>query len=246
LNGEQLKTEWLCCDVSLCNKIRYVKDVAMLKRKKMDPEEQERIKMVENQIMARGITNQYVLDAMREVPRHLFVSSIYRDTAYRDQPLPSWCGQTISQPYIVALMTELLDPKPTHKVLEIGTGTGYQTAILAKLAGEVFTMEIFPELHERAKKKLEELGYQHVHFILGNGFQGFPEAAPFDLIMVTAAAPFVPEALFEQLSKGGRMAIPVGRDYQELYLITKDEQGSLTQKPILPVVFVPMQSENRL
>lgn len=211
----------------------------------MNAEEQERFKMVENQIMARGIKNGLVLEALRKVPRHLFVSPIYRDTAYRDQPLPSWCGQTVSQPYIVALMTELLDPKPTQKALEIGTGTGYQTAVLAELVEKVYTMEIFPELHQRAKNKLEELGYTNVFCVLGNGYQGLAEYAPYDLIMVTAAPPFVPDALIEQLAIGGKMVIPVGREFQTLYLISKEGANHVIQKPILPVVFVPMQIETR-
>lgn len=211
----------------------------------MNVEEQERFKMVENQIMARGIKNGLVLEALRKVPRHLFVSPIYRDTAYRDQPLPSWSGQTVSQPYIVALMTELLDPKPTQKALEIGTGTGYQTAVLAELVEKVYTMEIFPELHQRAKNKLEELGYTNVFCVLGNGYQGLTEYAPYDLIMVTAAPPFVPDALIEQLAIGGKMVIPVGREFQTLYLISKEGANQVIQKPILPVVFVPMQIETR-
>ena len=211
----------------------------------MEPEATERLRMVAEQIEARGIKNKAVLRSIKKVPRHLFVPASYRQSAYRDQPLPSSCGQTISQPYIVALMTELLSPKKWHKALEVGTGTGYQTAILAELVKEIYTMEIYAELQKTAKANLEPFKYRNIHFTLGNGYQGYPEAAPYDLIMVTAAPPFIPEKLIEQLTEGGSMVIPVGRDRQELYLILKDKKGNMHQKTIIPVTFVTMQQEKR-
>jgi protein-L-isoaspartate(D-aspartate) O-methyltransferase len=211
----------------------------------MTNEDQERLRMVAEQIEARGINNKAVLQSIKKVPRHLFVPASYRQSAYRDQPLPSSCGQTISQPYIVALMTELLSPTKGQKVLEIGTGTGYQTAILAELVKEVYTMEIYADLQKTAKANLEPFNYRNIHFILGNGYQGYPEAAPYDLIMVTAAPPFIPEVLIDQLSIGGRLVIPVGRERQELYLITKETDESIRKNAILPVIFVTMQQEKR-
>ncbi len=211
----------------------------------MEPEATERLRMVAEQIEARGIKNKAVLQSIKKVPRHLFVSASYRQSAYRDQPLPSSCGQTISQPYIVALMTELLSPKKWHRVLEVGTGTGYQTAILAELVKEVYTMEIYADLQKTAKANLEPFNYRNIHFILGNGYQGYHEAAPYDLIMVTAAPPFIPEKLIEQLSEGGSMTIPVGKDRQELYLISKDKNSNIHQEAIIPVTFVTMQQEKK-
>jgi protein-L-isoaspartate(D-aspartate) O-methyltransferase len=209
----------------------------------MANEDIERLRMVAEQIEARGIRNQAVLQSIKKVPRHLFVPACYRHLAYRDQPLPSSCGQTISQPYIVALMTELLSPMKWHKVLEVGTGTGYQTAILAELVKEIYTLEIYAELQKTAITNLEPFGYTNIHFILGNGYNGYRQAAPYDLIMVTAAPPFIPETLIDQLSIGGRMAIPVGSGRQELYLITKETNGSILKNAILPVTFVTMQGK---
>ncbi|RMD59913.1 MAG: protein-L-isoaspartate(D-aspartate) O-methyltransferase [Nitrospirae bacterium] len=195
--------------------------------------------MVEEQIISRGIKDERVIKAMEETPRHLFVSPDLADRAYEDYPLPIGHGQTISQPYIVAIMTELLRLKGDEKVLEIGTGSGYQAAILSKLAKEVYTIEIIKDLAESAKERLRLLGYKNVHVIWGDGYKGLIEYAPFDCIIVTAAPPKIPEALIKQLKVGGRMVIPVGTFYQELVLIEKDEKG-IKKKSIIPVRFVPM------
>ncbi|HDQ03073.1 MAG TPA: protein-L-isoaspartate(D-aspartate) O-methyltransferase [Deltaproteobacteria bacterium] len=198
-----------------------------------------RERMVVRQIQARGITNHNVLQAMREVPRHKFVPASLRHQAYKDHPLPIGEGQTISQPYIVALMTEVIEPNEDMKVLEIGTGSGYQAAILAKLCKSVYTIEIVETLGQRAKKILEDL-YDNVHVKIGDGYQGWPDKAPFDAVIVTCAPTHVPQPLAEQLKEGGKMVIPVGRaGIQELVVLTK-KKGKLVKQDIIPVRFVPM------
>ncbi|HEX2444219.1 MAG TPA: protein-L-isoaspartate(D-aspartate) O-methyltransferase [Vicinamibacterales bacterium] len=204
-----------------------------------DPRRPARAKMIDEQIRARGVTNQAVLDAMRKVPRHRFVPAEFQGAAYDDSPLPIGQGQTISQPYIVAYMTEALGVRPGEKVLEIGTGSGYQAAVLAEIAGEVYTIEIVPELAERAKKTLAELGYKNVFVRVGNGYAGWPEKAPFPRIIVTAAPDDIPPALVEQLAPGGTMVLPVGTSFQEMTIVTKTTQG-IARKATIPVRFVPM------
>jgi protein-L-isoaspartate(D-aspartate) O-methyltransferase len=204
----------------------------------------ERYRMVETQIEARGIRDRRVLRALREVPRHLFVPEPWRARAYHDSPLPIGFEQTISQPYIVAFMTEALRVEPTHRVLEIGTGSGYQAAILGRLAKEVYSIEIIPDLAERARSTLAETGAANVEVRAGNGYLGWPERAPFDRIMVTAAPEEVPPALVEQLAMGGLMAIPVGRTVQELRILLRTATGLRTLRT-LPVRFVPMTGKPR-
>ncbi len=201
--------------------------------------EAERHAMVDQQLAARGIKDPRVLDAMRRVPRHLFVPGHERDYAYADSPLPIGHGQTISQPYIVAFMTEALDIQPQHHVLEVGTGSGYQAAILSMLAEEVYSIEIVPDLGERAQRTLAELGHKNVHVKVGNGYLGWPEHAPYDRIIVTAAPDSVPKALVDQLKVGGLIAIPVGIDPQDLQVSRRTPTG-LTILSTLPVRFVPM------
>jgi len=202
-------------------------------------ETEKRRLMVEQQIVTRGVKNESVLEAMRKVERHRFVPESIRPVAYRDEPQPIGKGQTISQPYIVALMTEILDPKPTDRVLEVGSGCGYQTAVLAEIVKHVYSLEIVPELAENARENLERLGYRNVTVRQGNGYEGWPGEAPFDKIMVTAAPPETPQALIAQLAPGGRMAIPVGIHYQVLYLLRKKET-EVKQEEVIPVRFVPM------
>ena len=199
----------------------------------------ERRRMVEEQIRARGVTTGSVLRAMEKVPRHAFVPEPLRDKAYADHPLPIGYDQTISQPAIVAYMTEAADVSKKEKVLEIGTGSGYQAAVLGEVAGEVYTIEIIPELAERSRRLLAELGYTNVHVRAGNGYLGWPEQAPFDAIVVTAAPDEVPQALIDQLAVGGRMVIPVGTTNQEMMIITKTRKG-VTRRKTIPVRFVPM------
>lgn len=199
-----------------------------------------REKMVAEQIEARGVKDRGVLEVMRKVERHRFVSPLVAHLAYADTPLPIGEGQTISQPYIVALMTELAQLKSTDRVLEIGTGSGYQAAILAELAKEVYTIDILPDLAKQATMLLKELGYKNIQVKSGDGYLGWPEFAPFDAIIVTCAPKDVPPALIEQLAEGGRLVIPVGDRYQELKLFTKTA-GKIAQKRIIPVVFVPMR-----
>jgi protein-L-isoaspartate(D-aspartate) O-methyltransferase len=203
-----------------------------------------RRRMVAEQMRARDIKDARVLEVMARVPRHRFVPDDVRDLAYADHPLPIGHGQTISQPYIVAFMTEALDVQTGHKVLEIGTGSGYQAAILGELAREVYTMEIVAPLAESARATLASLGYTNVHVRAGNGFAGWPEQAPFDRIMVTAAPDEVPPALVEQLKVGGMMAIPVGVGDQELRIMRRTAAGMETIKT-LPVRFVPMTGKTR-
>ncbi|MFQ6008531.1 MAG: protein-L-isoaspartate(D-aspartate) O-methyltransferase [Candidatus Zixiibacteriota bacterium] len=203
---------------------------------------QARRQMVRYQIQARGINDQRVLKAMNKVERHLFVPENYRDLAYYDQPLPIGEDQTISQPYIVAIMTELLHLDGDEKVLEIGTGSGYQAAILAEIAREVYTIEIVERLAKRAEKLLYELGYENITVKCGDGYIGWEEHAPFDAIIVTCAPPKVPQPLIEQLAEDGRMVVPVGTWWQELLLIEK-KNGKMTETSVLPVRFVPMTGE---
>ena len=203
------------------------------------PEAAARSRMVEQQLRARGIADSAVLEAMRRVPRHRFVPRPYRALAYADQPLPIGLDQTISQPYIVAYMTEAAEVSPGDRVLEIGTGSGYQAAILAELAREVFSVELLPELAARADSVLRELGYTNVRLRTGDGYAGWKEHAPFDAIVVTAAPDHVPPALIEQLAVNGRMIIPVGSGEQQMRVITKTERGLVDQRT-LPVRFEPL------
>jgi protein-L-isoaspartate(D-aspartate) O-methyltransferase len=195
--------------------------------------------MVDQQLRARDITSARVLDAMQKVPRHLFIPEAQRHDAYGDYPVPIGHGQTISQPYIVAFMTQALDVRPTDRVLEIGTGSGYQAAVLAELVKEVYTIEIVEPLAERAQATLSSLGYRNVHVRPGNGYLGWPEHAPFDRVIVTAAPDDVPPALVEQLKIDGIIAIPVGDIVQELRIMRKTAKGLETLET-LPVRFVPM------
>lgn len=199
----------------------------------------QREEMVRTQIKARGIKDEGTLSAMRKVKRHLFVPLMHRHLSYGDHPLPIGEDQTISQPYIVALMTELLELKGGERVLEIGTGSGYQAAILAELAKEVYTIEILELLAERSQELLKELGYENIKVKHADGFLGWPEYGPFDAIIVTCAPEEVPPALLQQLAEGGRLVIPVGTHWQELKQLKKIE-GKIVSKSIIPVRFVPM------
>ena len=198
--------------------------------------------MVQDQIIKRGIEDQRVLDVMKVVERHKFVPERYSESAYKDGPLPIGYGQTISQPFIVAFMTENLKLKSSHKVLEIGTGSGYQAAVLSELCDHVYTIEIVDALANEATERLEKLGFENITVRSGDGYKGWPEEAPFDRIMVTAAPEEIPELLIEQLAEGGIMVIPVGKQYeiQYLWVITKEVGGQIKKEKILPVRFVPM------
>ncbi len=202
--------------------------------------------MVAHQIAGRGVSDEEVLSAMRAVPRHHLVPESVRADAYEDTPLPIGWGQTISQPYIVALMTELLHVSRGMRVLEVGTGSGYQAAVLAEMGATVFTIEIVKPLAERAARDLLALGYTNVSVRAGDGYLGWPEEAPFDGIIVTAGATHVPQPLLDQLKPGGRMVIPVGEtgDVQELRLIEKTAEGSVVERDMLPVRFVPLTGEH--
>ena len=203
---------------------------------------QARELMVKSQIRDRGVRDPGVLEAMNSVQRHEFVPERYRDKAYGDHPLPIGHGQTISQPYIVAFMTELLELKPGDKVFELGTGSGYQAAVASLVAGSVYTMEIYRELAEPARERLRSLGFNNIHARHGDGYHGWPEEAPFDGIIVTAAADHIPPPLIEQLKPGGRLIIPLGSLFtvQQLVLVTKDLKDSISEQPIIAVRFVPL------
>ena len=207
-----------------------------------DAERAAREAMVRTQIADRGIRDPVTLAAMRAVPRHRFVPQDLTASAYADQPLPIGYGQTISQPYIVAVMTETLRLKPGHKVLEIGAGSGYQAAVLARIVREVFTIEIVPELGNAARERLKTLGYRNVRVRVADGYDGWPEEAPFDAIVVTAAADHIPPPLIRQLRDGGRMVIPVGSPFfvQTLMLVEKD-RGKVRTTSLMPVRFVPFR-----
>ncbi|CAN5329755.1 protein-L-isoaspartate(D-aspartate) O-methyltransferase [soil metagenome] len=199
----------------------------------------ERRRMVDEQVIPRGVGKISVIRAMQKVPRHLFIPEEFRDEAYKDYPLPIGADQTISQPAVVGYMTEAANISKKDKVLEIGTGSGYQAAILGEVAKEVYTIEIIPEMAERSTKTLKELGYENVHVKAGNGYLGWPEHAPFDAIIVTAAPDEIPQTLIDQLAVGGRMVIPVGTTIQEMVILTKTKKG-ITEKRTIPVRFVPM------
>ncbi len=204
----------------------------------------QREAMVRTQIETRGITDPKTLAAMRKVERHKFVPSKYQNQSYEDHPLPIGEDQTISQPYIVALMTQALDLQEDEKVLEIGTGSGYQAAVLAEICGHVYTIEIIETLGQRAKQLLADLNYENIDVKIGDGYQGWEEHSPFDAIIVTCAPTHIPEPLKKQLAEGGKMVIPVGQTFaQELVLLTK-ENGEIRRKAIIPVRFVPMLGEN--
>jgi protein-L-isoaspartate(D-aspartate) O-methyltransferase len=202
-----------------------------------------RLTMVSDQIEARGVRDPRILQAIRNVPRHRFVPPQAIPLAYADQPLPIGAGQTISQPYIVALMTELARPQPADRALDVGSGSGYQAAVLAELVREVHGIEIVETLAEQAATRLRELGYHNVVLRHGNGYQGWPEHAPYQVILVAAAPEQVPQPLIDQLAPGGRLVIPVGRYHQELRLIEKQSDGSLLESVHAAVAFVPMTGE---
>ncbi|MCC6766210.1 MAG: protein-L-isoaspartate(D-aspartate) O-methyltransferase [Deltaproteobacteria bacterium] len=210
-----------------------------------DDRVRERARMVEEQIAARGVADPAVLAAMRRVPRHEFVPARWRAEAYGDHPLPIGEGQTISQPYIVALMTELAAVRPGARVLEIGTGSGYQAAVLTTLGADVYTIEIVAPLAKSAATTLARLGYRSIHARHGDGYRGWPEAAPFAAIVVTAAPPSVPPALLAQLAPGGRLVIPVGAADQELQVHEKAADGRVKVRSVTPVRFVPMTGGDR-
>lgn len=199
--------------------------------------------MIERHLRNRDITDPRVLEVMQRIPRHLFVPENVRDSAYEDRPLPIGRGQTISQPYIVALMTQLAQPRPDSRALDVGTGSGYQAAVLGELCREVYSIEIVEELAQQSAELLARLGYENIHVRSGDGYQGWKEHAPFDLIIVAAAPPHVPKPLIEQLAPGGRMIIPVGRFQQDLMIIEKSKDGTLKQWSEIPVAFVPMTGE---
>ena len=207
-----------------------------------DPSAFAQAEMVTTQIAARGVTDRMVLAAMRKVPRHAFVPARLASRAYDDAPLPIGWRQTISQPYIVALMTELAELRPGARVLEVGTGSGYQAAVLGELGVEVYTVEIIEELASQAATTLRRLGYDSIHTRTGDGYRGWPEVAPFDAIVVTAAPPRVPEPLKQQLKIGGRLVLPVGTDDQELRVIVRTAKG-WDERTVIPVLFVPMTGE---
>lgn len=209
-----------------------------------DDFERERNSMVRTQLQARGINDRATLNAMRAVPRHLYVPYAQRRNAYQDRPLPIGYGQTISQPYIVAYMTEIVRPKPTDVMLEIGTGSGYQAAVLAEIIDQVYTIEIVRPLGEQAKRKLEAQ-YDNVHVKIADGYHGWEAHGPYDAIVVTAAAEYIPPPLVEQLKEGGRMIIPVGSPFhvQQLMLVEKKPDGGITTRSLMPVRFVPFERE---
>ena len=202
--------------------------------------------MIENQIIDRGVSDERVIKAMNDVPRHLFVKESLRDLAYADGPLPIGYNQTISQPYIVAYMTEILQPDTHHIVLEVGTGSGYQAAILSKLVNHVYSIEIIPELGKEAASRLDKLGYDNVTVKIGDGYNGWEEHSPFDRIIVTAAPEQIPKKLVDQLKSGGLMILPVGKTSfgQDMRIVKKDRTGQVTTQETIPVRFVPMIHEH--
>jgi len=206
---------------------------------------QKCLAMVQEQLAGRDITNERILQAMQRVRRHLFVPENLRDLAYIDRPLPIGHGQTISQPYIVALMTQLGQPGKSSRALDVGTGSGYQAAVLAELVQQVYSIEILCPLADAARKRLKSLGYDNVEVRCGDGFNGWADHAPFDVIIVAAASNKVPQPLIDQLAPGGRLVIPVGKYFQELMVIEKQPDGSVEQRSVAPVAFVPMTRDKK-
>lgn len=209
-----------------------------------DPYRAARLKMVEEEIAAEGITNKAVLNALRQVPRHQFVSQQLRPKAYLDQSLSIGYKQTISPPFIVAYMTETIDPQPTDRVLEIGTGSGYQAAVLSWIVKEVYTIEILETLGKQAAKRLQELGYTNIRTRIGDGYKGWPEQAPFDKILVTCSPEEVPQPLIEQLREGGKLIIPLGERYQQVFYLFEKQQGKLVKTRLVSTLFVPMTGQS--
>lgn len=218
------------------------KEIKTMRIDQQDQYHKKRNEMVEEQIMTRGISDEKVIAAMRKVPRHKFVSINYQDMAYQDSPLPIGFEQTISQPYIVAYMTEMLKLTERDTVLEIGTGSGYQAAILAEIVSHVYSIEIIPELGEKSAKLLQDLNYTNVTVKVGDGYQGWPEYAPFNAIILTAAPSQIPIPLLDQLKNGGSLIAPVGNEFQELVLISK-KGDKIKKERLIPVRFVPMTGE---
>ena len=228
--------------VSSCPVNWSIAGAAQKARTDSDERREARERMVREQIAARGLRDPLVLEALRKVPRHLFVPPGSRAYAYDDTPLPIGHGQTISQPYVVAFMTEALELKPQDRVLEVGTGSGYQAAVLAQLARGVYSIEIVEELAKEAKERLASLGISNVQVRVGDGYRGWPEVAPFDAIVVTAAPDHIPQPLIDQLRDGGRLIIPLGRYDQDLVRIRRTRRG-IEKETLLPVRFVPMVGE---
>ena len=202
-----------------------------------------RAEMVDQQLRRRDIVDVRLLEAMGRIPRHLFVPDVYHSRAYGDHPLPIGHGQTISQPYIVALMTQLTQTRPTAKALDVGTGSGYQAAVLGKLIDRVYSIEILPELANTAYSRLQNLSYENITLQGGDGYQGWPEHAPFDVIIVAAAAKHVPQPLVDQLAPEGRLVLPVGQHRQQLMVLKKKSDGNVIQENVAAVAFVPMTGE---
>jgi len=228
------------CLLVILNSAALIADDYTAQRQKMISAIQEHVRITEKYLHKESF-NEIVMQAMTKVPRHEFVPRALLSRAYDDRPLPIGLGQTISQPYIVALMTDLLQPEPDHRVLEIGTGSGYQAAILSQLVAQVYSIEIIPQLAENTSQLLKKLAYQNIHTLIADGYDGWPEHAPFDSIIVTAAISHIPPPLVQQLKEGGRMVIPVGTRFQTQYLtlVEKDLQGRVTTRQVLPVRFVP-------
>ncbi len=206
--------------------------------------QKKREQMINTQIEARGIKNKHVLSAMRNVKRHLFVPEKYKHQAYDDNPLPIGEGQTISQPYIVALMTAVLNMDKKKNILEIGTGSGYQAAVLAEICNKVYTIEIIDILGMRAKKILDTIGYKNIQFRIGDGYKGWKEFSPFDAIIVTCSPTHVPQPLKDQLAEGGNMIIPVGKGYSQYLVLLTKKDGKIIKNKVIPVRFVPMVRED--
>jgi protein-L-isoaspartate(D-aspartate) O-methyltransferase len=224
----------LCCILLMCEPSQAAEQFELQRRQ-----------MVEYQLRDRGIDDERVLAAMSKVPRHQFIDSAWRNSAYSDRPLPINYNQTISQPYIVAYMTQAAEISPNDKVLEIGTGCGYQAAVLAELAREIYSVEIIPQLAAHARQILSQLDYKNIEVKTGDGYQGWAEHAPYDAIVVTAAPEHIPQSLINQLAVNSKMVIPVGKWYQELFVLTKTPEATV-QKKTIPVRFVPMRNKNYL
>ncbi len=242
-------TALICTIVMCCSMVAYAgQNINLMKEPVANSNDlrfhELKMNMIQNQIIARGIHHPQVIEAFKNVDRHLYVPGHLRHMAYEDRPLPIGEGQTISQPYIVAFMTQALDPKKTDRVLEIGTGSGYQAAILAEIVHHVYTIEIIESLGRQAREVLNSAGYGNIDVMIGDGYKGWPEHAPFDAIMVTCAPTDIPAPLKEQLAEGGTMIIPVGQPWDQKLVLLEKREGKLIQKESLPVRFVPMVDES--